>query len=208
MPFIDKHKLLFVHIPKCGGTSIEEKFGIAKENDAKAAYSWYTKKIGDRFFAPQHYTPKIIRHFYPERFKDYKKFTVVRNPYTKCISSFFYQLKKEDCNEQFFKKWFHFWCEKNYLIDKIDLPQAAYFEDVNYNYVLHQENLNEEFNKMARELGFDGSLPFSNKTKSINPSTSYIKLIEPCTIDFINTFFKKDFELLKYPVIPGIVTGK
>lgn len=208
MPFIDEHKLLFVHIPKCGGTSIEEKFKIVKEHDEKTAYSWYTRKFGDRFFAPQHYTPKILKSLYPERFKSYKKFTVVRNPYTKCISSFFYQTKPEYCNEQHFKRNFHFWCEKHYIVNKIDLPQAAYFEDVTYDYVLHQETLNRDFMKMARELNIDGYLPFFNKNKSKTPTESYIQLIEPCTIDFINTFFKKDFELLKYPMIPGIITGK
>jgi len=208
MPFIDKHELLFVHIPHSGGTSIETKFRVIRGHNEQAAYSYYQRKIGGVYFAPQHYTPKILNSLFPERFKSFKKFTIVRNPYTKCISSFFYSNKRENCNEKYFLKQFHFWCEKYYLVDKVDLPQHAYFEDVHYDYVLRTESLNEDFKRMTKELKIDSFLPHVNKSKAPRSSSSYIKLIEPPTIDFINTFFKRDFELLKYPMIPGILTGK
>ena len=208
MPLFDSHKLLFVHIPHSGGTSIESKFKVIREHNENAAYSFHQRKINGIYFAPQHYTPKMLQHFYPERFKTYKKFTIARNPYTKCISTFFYHTKKENCNEQYFKKHFHFWCEKYYLVDKVDLPQAAYFENITYDYVLRTESLAADYKRMAAELKMDGNLGIHNKSKTGLPSTSYIKYIEPPTIDFINTFFKKDFELLKYPMLPGILTGK
>lgn len=207
MPFIDPHKLLFVHIPKCGGTSIENKFNLLHHHNLHVAYSYKIQEVGDVHLAPQHFTPKYLKLFYSERFNAYKKFVVVRNPYTKCISSFFYATIKENCNEQFFKDQFHNWCEKYYLVDRVDLTQSEYFEDVTYDFVLRQETLNEDFKQMANALGFSEDLLCLNKTKCTTSTTSCITLIEPRTIDFINTHFKKDFELLKYDMLPGIITG-
>lgn len=198
MPFIDQHNLLFVHIPKTGGSSVEKKFGIIFNHNEHVAYSHHPRKIDGQYFALQHYTPNLLKRFYPERFEIYKKFTIVRNPYTKCISAYFYQAKGEQLREDYFKKHFRGWLEKFYAVDKVDLLQSEYFENVKYDYVLKTETLSEDFRKMAIELKIDPTLPRENVNKTSHPSSHYLQMLSSESIEFINNFFKKDFELLNY----------
>ena len=87
--YIDKFnitKSVFVHIPKCAGTSI----GKAIYNDAK---------IGHATAKDYYYTNK-------SKFIEYYKFTIMRDPIERCYSAYNY-LKSEKCTEndkKFFKK--------------------------------------------------------------------------------------------------------
>ena len=68
---VDEHKLIFIHIPKNAGTSIKAFFG-SKE------------------FYHKHKTIKEIKDENPEIYDSYRKFTIVRNPYDRMVSWYFY----------------------------------------------------------------------------------------------------------------------
>jgi len=72
------HKLLFIHIPKCGGTSVEHLF------------------LGDDMDnidpGQKHYTLQQYHDEYGSMIDDYTQFTIVRNPYDRFISHYFYRV--------------------------------------------------------------------------------------------------------------------
>jgi len=80
---IEKHKTIFVHIPKSAGTSILHYFNENKKID-------FISELG------MHDSIHQIRKSYPDLYKNYKKFSIVRNPYDKMVSWFFY-LRKHEC---------------------------------------------------------------------------------------------------------------
>jgi hypothetical protein len=73
---IDKHKTIFVHIPKNAGTSIKAFFGAIDDGVAEGFH--------------KHKTIKEIKNENPEAYNSYKKFAIVRNPYERMISWYAY----------------------------------------------------------------------------------------------------------------------
>ena len=90
MVYCEERKLLFVHIPKTGGTTIE------REMDCVCSSKGYGVKAGK---AMQHYTCNEYHKNVPFT-DDYWKFSIVRNPYSRFISDFFYN--KERLRVNFF----------------------------------------------------------------------------------------------------------
>ena len=90
-----KHKFIFIHIPKCGGTSIEHSL-LKNENvtkitdDVKQKYRIYYTHGG---VDVQH---RKIDQFKDVREKDYFTFTFVRNPWERFLSEYFYIIKSEN----------------------------------------------------------------------------------------------------------------
>lgn len=82
MVWCHKRKVIFVHIPKTGGTSIEMRLGMRGLSNgyevvnciAKQHYRWrnYVKELGN------------------DKFKEYYKFAVCRNPYTRFLSEYYW----------------------------------------------------------------------------------------------------------------------
>lgn len=138
MPLLLKHKHIFIHIPKCGGSSIEEKF----------------QEIGDRPIfkngsiavinnhTPQHCTYLELKklNMIPE---DYKVFTVVRHPFDRFISEFNYRktFAKYSKDLDYFSKEFFTtdrWDAHNY-------SSTSFIEGCEEITILKYENLEQEF---------------------------------------------------------------
>ena len=69
----DKHKCIFIHINKTGGTSISQALGGGRGG--------------------KHASAMRLRKRFPEKFEDYFKFTFVRNPWDKLLSQYFFRVK-------------------------------------------------------------------------------------------------------------------
>lgn len=83
-------EVLFIHIPKTGGQTIEHLFGLDKLNfehpeTHKIFYGWNA----ERTLQPVHYTYNEILAINPE-VKNMQVFAVVRNPYDKVVSEFLF----------------------------------------------------------------------------------------------------------------------
>ena len=84
----DKHKCIFVHIPRTGGSSIETVLWPRKEE--KDLWQGFTSRFNNEYQTDglQHLYARNIRKAVGDRFDRYFKFTIVRNPWDKAVSSY------------------------------------------------------------------------------------------------------------------------
>ena len=98
-----KHKCIFVHIPKAGGTSIENVIWPLKKDKIESnLYKGLVDKYHNKYQTGQlqHLLASQIQMGVGKSiFRDYFKFTIVRNPWDKVISQFTYMQRREDLRE-------------------------------------------------------------------------------------------------------------
>lgn len=88
MPYDDEKRVIFLHVPKTGGTTVKRAFNIRKLDDPDPTVRP----------SPQHLTCDLLRdHIGDDKYWSYYKFAFVRNPWARLVSSYFWrqQLPKE-----------------------------------------------------------------------------------------------------------------
>lgn len=203
MPYYKEKDLLFIHIPKTGGTMIEDN--IKK----KYKQSLYNLTSNKNFLLKKPFNNSSLQHlFYTTIFKfqkelniDFKNikiFSVVRNPYDRIISDlFWFKLINPDFSSD---KVYNI--IKNKYLNRCDLdnhnkPQYKFITNDNDELVenikiFKTENLNDSVKSMSQFLGFDINIIKDNVNKN------YDKYLNKDSISLINNFYKKDFELFGY----------
>lgn len=196
MPISYKHKFKFIHIPKTGGSSIERVFDL--QHKKNLFQPRFTNEIEGCHFAPQHFTHALINHFEPTC-KDFFSFTIVRNPYNRTISEYFYINKNFEGKkiDNFNEKDFSHWIDTSLLKFNMDhkLPQTT-FLDTPVNMILKLENINEDWKKLNKKLGTNYKLIHDNKS-SIDKEAILTSLSKETKLK-IYKIFKDDFEKLNY----------
>lgn len=184
-------KISFIHIPKTGGSSIQK---INKDNKIFNIYdhSIYNNK-------------NLLKN-------DYNiKFTIVRNPYARLVSAFFYlkngggqneldlsykkKLDKYNTFDEFVEN-----LNYNIIYEILHLvPQFEYLIDNNellYTNILYLENINNDFKNFCFKYDLKNlNFPITNTSKHDNYKY-YINKKD--TRNKIYNLYKKDFELLNY----------
>ena len=205
----DKHKFIFVHTPKSGGSSIEE---VLLKNEIGINDVYFQKKfwadnlsiklkkkffIGktDQKFAPQHYTTKMLKTEYSNKFKNYFKFTFVRNPWDKVVSEWLY-FKKIDpeynfgFNESINNKSYG---NKPYPFEEHTWMQVEFASECDY--VGRFESLQKDFNTVCDKIKIPKQkLPHKNKTKHKH----YTEYYDDETRQIVAEKYAKDIEYFGY----------
>ena len=201
MPYYRKENLLFIHIPKTGGTVIED--AITKY----APQSLYSDKTNILLDFP--YNQKSLQHqFYTTlyqfknklniNFDNIKIFSIVRNPYDKIISDLLWYklIKKDFTDEQVYNV-----IKNNYLyrdgLDNHNEPQYKFIVDENSELIknikiFRTETLNESNDDLSKFVGFNINIRKEGIDKD------YSNYLNKDSISLINLFYKKDFELFNY----------
>lgn len=187
MLLLDK-KLLFIHIPKCAGTSIEVFF---------AGRDW--SEINGR---TKHLTAQeAVKHYGQETWDQCFTFSIVRNPWARFLS--FFNLAKVAQPKLEFDKWIRRVCDKmgyNFAGVRVNRSMAEYLTDkdgrIMVDFVGRVESLQDDFRTIVGRAGGDpGELPH---TMAVKYDHDYRRWYTPETRDLVARRFKDDVELFKY----------
>lgn len=195
----DNKKILYIHIPKTGGTTIKKTF-----EESGWEVSWFLSgSHKDLSLAPSGVRTYALAHLYYEKLstvfnleKDFDYiFTIVRNPYERIVSEYNY---RKAYDKKKFLEWFDdvtkkaietdMWFNDNHIRLQSDYIGPA----INKIYKFeegHQNILKEIENK------FD--IKFQNTERNDNKSIKKLS-VDGIDKEIVYNFYKKDFELLGY----------
>ena len=177
---IDSHKVIFIHIPKNAGTSIETYFA----NDSF------------RIQPTKHADIHEIKRKFKNSYNNYKKFTIIRNPYDKMVSWYFYLKRNlgENYNVIEFNEWIKDTSKFWHVNDPVSYlkPQFEWID--NTVEIIKFENINEELNNF---FGEKINLPITNKSNR----NHYLEYYNENSLDIIYNRYKKDFKKYNYKKI-------
>jgi len=216
MPYFNNGtiNILFLHIPKTGGTSIDvflsKKYNIPLNTKSLFTNDSVKTKIGNVEIATslQHVTYRdIIEHkeFFGIDFNDIKIITIVRNPYERIISDLFFLklINKESSKDVTFS------AIKSYISSKTtdghNRPQYQYLNTDNYDLsiskitIMRTESLRQDMIRL-------GYVDFDVIANSNPDKIDHYSFLNNNSINLINKFYDKDFELFGYSKIVPVVS--
>ncbi len=190
-----KHRCVFIHIPKNGGTSIESalcRWNLTPSN--------YVELMGSKYHS-KHHTLRSIKKDLRDK---YFTFAFVRNPWDRAVSLYSYYRgggnKKSDLR----------------IVDKIPadfktfvmstwniIPQSHRKEQftyikaddkINVDYICKFENMNEDWEYIAHKLKINEKLPHIRASKHLHYSTYY----DDETREVISKRYANDIKRFKY----------
>ena len=198
-PYNDKYRCIFTHIPKAAGISIESAL--------------FSEKIGHKII--------LWYAFYDiQRFKDYFKFTFVRNPFARVVSAFFF-LKKGGRN-----RFDAEWAEQNlssfkdiggfiYALENRSFarsilswqhfsPQYPYITDLDgrilVDFIGKVETIDADFEYVCSQLNVRTTLPHQNQSNHKDFRTYFNDRM----YEIIYNLYKMDFVMFDYDIESSI----
>ena len=189
----DKKKFIFVHIPKTGGTSIEiilrdlinEKCSIVGDN------TYYSNGSLKHATAEE-----LLVRYDNDKFNEYLKFCVIRNPWDRLLSLYYWGGRGSYSKDKFIKM-----LPKNKNND-CDLGSRTLWSVNKYicgknneilvDKILNFDTIEEDFNDLCEELGINVKLPHRNKGKH---KTNFREVMDEETIELINLYYNKEIKM-------------
>ena len=207
MPYYKSANILFIHIPKTGGSSLET---FLKKTHKQTLYLTRPEikynKIPDENFKHISYQHQTYLTLYNYRkllninFNNINIITIVRNPYDRIMSDLFYfkLINKDASQDVVFEALRNFINSKYSKYDNHNLQQYKYLVDENDNLIknitiFRTETLTKDLNN----YGFNYQNNIVNKN-NITSSNNYMKYLNKKSIDLINLTYEKDFKLFNY----------
>lgn len=197
-----QNKCLYIHIPKCAGTSIENVlYGKPLIRFDVENKLWI-----------QHVTMKELVEYYfsEEEIESLFTFSIVRNPFDRFVSSYNWLCSVEGVSKTketfrdfvFARNEFEFLVGEKYRHKKRNyyhhlLPQIEFLErdgDIVVDYVGRFENLQEDWKKISQNIGVGVVLPCLNKEKHDHYSSYFDKE----TRAVVEKRYKRDLEYFGY----------
>lgn len=192
--YMDRHRCIFIHVPKAAGTSINKALG-KKSELGRLHLPWY-----------------VYQKANPKKFREYFKFAFVRNPWDRAYSAYHYVMRggngKNDLDyREMFKAYKDF---NDFVINGLGagkfqniplfLPQVDFVLDFNQKIVVdflgRYESLEHDFQVVARRLGLKNDLPKYN----VNKRSHDLIPMNCQAIEVIGDIYQQDINFFGYQV--------
>jgi hypothetical protein len=137
-----------------------------------------------------------------QKWNEYFKFVFVRNPYDRAVSGWNYNMETNKLNIDF-----NIYMRMQDIVSDDEywhcfLPQSESVCDENDNYFVNFvgkfENLEEDFQKILKLIGFNDIKHNFEIKKNNRKHNSYKKYYDQETLNIVNEIYSKDFELFGY----------
>ena len=217
-----KHKCIFIHIPKCAGTSIEEALGHNPLQLNKSSQDHRSLRLIEEPLAPiytiknienfkealrrqryknrVHKNPNNAFHVNASQFAEYYKFTFVRNPWARAYS-WFKNIKRDSAHKNYrkygdlnFTEFLKHFAGKGKL-----RPQTYWLKNfkgkIELDFIGKFENLNNDFQHVANKLKLENmKLPHKLKTSS----QSYQEYYDKESIKLVGDIYSEEIKIFDY----------
>lgn len=219
--------LIYIHIPKTAGTSIERGFNI---NDSMTTnfHNYVGWDHGHKIWM-QHATLQQIRQWWGPVIKDYFSFTFIRNPFDRAVSDWLWfksgrSGSTHDYSNTIFRD--YLLCQNSFKsLNNVDianrdpgtfrsdhiLPQSRFIRDnisgenLHVDFIGRFENLQQDWIKLMNLLSVKYKTEFNIKLPHINKSRSkrwnnnhYSTYYDDETREIATELYKADLALFKY----------
>jgi chondroitin 4-sulfotransferase 11 len=186
VPISHAHRAIFVHIPKTAGTSIEAVLGMHGDKRDIGIVPYYNQTVDcERLYGRQmqHLTAQGIRNTLNDDrvFGSYFKFTVVRNPWDRLVSTLAWSDQKWARGEELavadfdrtLRQIYAAICGRRGRETPLSLPphlhpQCSYLRDAQegllVDFVARYENLQADWEVIGSKLGVSATLPVRMKS--------------------------------------------
>ena len=197
-----KHKCIFIHITKCGGTTVDtffrgKFFGHGKAIQYKTGdANYYKSLIGSGPITQYNNSAKV--------YDDFFKFTFVRNPWDRIVSLYSYHKQRNFDYYDFDSISFRNYVKKYLFTQKTQTPLNVnpcmdWITDENGNLIIdfigRFENLQKDFDKICKHIGMNQQqLPHKNKSKHKH----YTEYYDEETKEIVAEKYAKDIEYFGY----------
>ena len=200
---IPEKKILFVHIPKTGGQSVTKYLlqNLGEKTNLKNSKYGLINNKKSKIKGPCHFHHLLLREYKSlgliENIDDYFKISVVRNPYSRFVSAFYFNNLQDKFSYADVLKQLPFE-DKNLDLYRMFIPQVDYLKiggKIKIDKLFYQENLKELFNFFNNEYMMKGNY-YTNISK-----TTEQKPLTKKDIILINQIYFADFREFRYKMI-------
>lgn len=215
MVICHRHRFLYVHIAKTGGTSVRSALRKLQLRDPMYLLQWASARLdhlsGHRIAAklPRHSKVIAAMEMLPrDYFESLFKFAFVRNPWDLQVSSY-HHLKRErphlldghDSFEAFLRWKLNPERPWQYHLDTSITLQTDYLVDLHgrqvVDYVGHYETLHDDWSAICKRLGLPTpALP--HKRHSTDRPRDFRSYYTDATAELVATHFARDIQMLGY----------
>ena len=211
MPYFKNNdvNILFIHIPKTGGSSVEiyfsKKYNIQLNSKSLCTFIAGETKLNENIIinsSLQHLTyNQIVKYnnVFNIDFNNIKIISIVRNPYKRIISDLFFlnKIKVNTSKEETFNIINEYLLSDKY--DNHNIPQHNFVTDDNKQvikniHILKNENLINDMKNLGY-IDFD-----IHHNKNLN-NVNYYNYLNNKSIEIINEYYHLDFILFNYEKI-------
>lgn len=218
-----KHKCIFIHIPKCAGTSFENLLGHFEGHSGREGQDHRSirmlqtpipvkKALGNsenikelirryREYIRKHANPNNKLMVNERQFDQYFKFSIVRNPWYR-LHSWYRNVMRDSIHQKNYK------IPANISFEKFIMsfagtgflrPQTYWLKDfdgkVKLDFIGKFESLDDSFMRISQALDISADgLPHNLKSKQIDISTDFTVK----AVNFINDYYAEEIEMFDY----------
>ena len=209
----ERRKVIFVHIPKCGGVSVERSIHKALGgNDAviyhKLIRAAPSPQEGNFGGLGLHSTMKDFRRYYGNRFPEFYKFSIVRNPWRRMVSHYEYLMSPmwnnriSEKDKMDFPTFIQVW-KTNLLAYSMINGYNTFLDDgrgTKLNYVGKLENINEDLPKIGLDIKLEilDVLHMNRTDPKDKEHDNWKDYYNPGLIDRVYKIYKEDIEKYNY----------